>query len=117
MDDKKQAKNGSKLFQTFKQQTKKYKEKVENQPPPRLNDNGLSNSGSARGGGKRQSCCRATRKRKSCIRKDGKHFRLPRKFSKKQCKRPKGFSMRSSCAPYKFCKTPRKNKRKQKHKP
>lgn len=67
-------------------------------------------------GARRQSCCRATRKRKSCIRKDGKRFRLPRKFSKKQCKRPKGFSMRSSCAPYKFCKTPRKNKIKQKRK-
>ena len=32
---------------------------------------------------------------------------MPRKFTRKQCiKGPvKGFSMRSSCAPYKFCKT------------
>jgi hypothetical protein len=50
-------------------------------------------------------CCSKTRhKRKSCIRKnDGKRFTLPRRFTKKQCKRVRGFSMRSSCAPYKFC--------------
>lgn len=42
---------------------------------------------------------------RSCIRKkDNKVFSLPRKFTRKQCKNPRGFSMRSSCAPYKFCK-------------
>lgn len=41
---------------------------------------------------------------KKCIRKkDNKLFSLPRKFTKKQCKKPKGFTMRSSCAPYKYC--------------
>ena len=40
-------------------------------------------------------------------------FKLPRKFSKKDCltKKIKGFSMKSSCAPYKNCKNyTRKNK-------
>lgn len=52
-------------------------------------------------------CCKSTRKNKKCSRKDGKHFSLQRKFSKKKCiKGPvKGFTMKSSCAPYKFCKT------------
>jgi superoxide dismutase, Cu-Zn family len=49
-------------------------------------------------------CCNHTRKNKKCIRKnDSKIFDLPRKFTKKQCKNIKGFSMRSSCAPYKYC--------------
>ena len=52
------------------------------------------------------NCCKSTRKNKKCIRKDGKHFSLQRRFSKKKCiKGPvKGFTMRASCAPYKFCK-------------
>ena len=51
-----------------------------------------------------KSCCNATKKMKSCIReKDKKIFTLPRKFSKAKCKNPKGFTMRSSCAPYKYC--------------
>lgn len=43
-----------------------------------------------------------TKKDKKCRRKkDGKVFELPRKFSKKQCfKGIKGYSMKSSCAPY-----------------
>ena len=51
------------------------------------------------------NCCN-TKKRK-CIRKDGKIFSLPRKFTKKKClsKKIRGFTMRSSCAPYKYCKT------------
>ena len=51
-------------------------------------------------------CCKSTRKNKKCTRKDGKHFSLQRRFSKKKCiKGPvKGFTMRASCAPYKFCK-------------
>ena len=63
------------------------------------------------------NCCKATKKNKKCKRKDGKFFSLPRRFSKKKCiKGPiKGFTMRSSCAPYKFCKTKkRKNKKKSK---
>ena len=52
------------------------------------------------------NCCKSTKKNKKCVRKDGKHFSLQRRFSKKKCiKGPvKGFTMRASCAPYKFCK-------------
>lgn len=51
------------------------------------------------------NCCNITTKnRKQCKREDGKIFSLPRRFTKKQCKNVKGFTMRSSCAPYKFCK-------------
>ena len=50
-----------------------------------------------------KNCCNSTKKSKKCIRKDQKIFTLPRKFSKKKCKHPKGFTMRSSCAPYKYC--------------
>lgn len=50
------------------------------------------------------NCCSSLNKTKKCIRKsDKKIFSLPRRFSKKQCKKPKGFTMRSSCAPYKDC--------------
>lgn len=49
------------------------------------------------------NCCRSTKKHKKCKRKDNKIFSLPRKFSKKKCKKIKGFTMKSSCAPYKFC--------------
>jgi len=59
------------------------------------------------------SCCEHKHD-KSCIRTlDKKMFKLPRKFSKKDCltKKIKGFSMKSSCAPYKNCKNyTRKNK-------
>ena len=48
-------------------------------------------------------CCNITTKNKICKRKDGKIFSLPRKFTRKQCKKQKGFSMRSSCAPYNQC--------------
>ena len=48
-------------------------------------------------------CCNITKKNKICKRKDGKIFSLPRRFTKKQCKKQKGFSMRSSCAPFKQC--------------
>lgn len=53
-----------------------------------------------------KNCCTASRKK--CRRKDGKVFSLPRKFSKKKCmKGIRGFTMRSSCAPYKYCKRKR----------
>ena len=51
-------------------------------------------------------CCHHTLSAKTCIRKkDSKEFKLPRKFTKSQCvnKKRKGFSMKSSCAPYLFC--------------
>ena len=49
-------------------------------------------------------CCKSKKRHKKCFRKkDKKIFTLPRKFSKKKCKNPKGFTMKSSCAPYKGC--------------
>ena len=42
-------------------------------------------------------------KHSRCLRNDKKLFVLPRKFTRKQCKQPRGFSMKSSCAPYKYC--------------
>ena len=51
-----------------------------------------------------KDCCKHGKKDKICCRKkDKKTFKLPRKFSKKKCKNPKGFTMRSSCYPYKGC--------------
>lgn len=55
-----------------------------------------------------KNCCSIKSKRaKKCIRKsDGKIFSLPRRFPKTTCKNKKhikGFTMRSSCAPYKDC--------------
>ena len=54
-----------------------------------------------------KSCCKAGPKNKVCIRFTNKKiFSLPRKFTKKRCTTGaiKGFTMRSSCAPYKNCK-------------
>ena len=52
-----------------------------------------------------QDCCKLrSYSAKKCIRKDKKVFKLPRKFSIKRCKgKIKGFTMRASCAPFKFC--------------
>ena len=56
-----------------------------------------------------KKCCdKLTKRNKTCRRKDGKIFKLPRRFTKKRCMRQtKGFTMKSSCAPYKYCKTKR----------
>ena len=64
------------------------------------------------------SCCRSTQKYKKCKRKDNKIFSLPRRFTKKKCltQKIKGFTMRSSCAPYKFCKKTKKQKKQKKQK-
>jgi len=55
-----------------------------------------------------KDCCSVTGKENgSCVRKsDKKEFELPRKYSKKDClsKNLKGFTARSSCAPFKDCK-------------
>jgi uncharacterized protein len=70
----------------------------------------------------KKNCCRSNNKDKECMRKsDNKIFKLPRRFSKKKCKNPKGFTMRSSCAPYKDCykrtkRTKRINKKKTSYK-
>ena len=61
-----------------------------------------------------KDCCNSSNKTKKCKRKiDNKIFLLPRKYSKKRCitQKIKGFTMRSSCAPYKNCNK-RKNKKK-----
>ena len=63
-----------------------------------------------------KDCCLSTNSDKKCIRKkDKKTFKLPRKFSKERCKKGiKGFTMRSSCAPYKNCKKTYKRGKKKK---
>lgn len=51
------------------------------------------------------SCCTANSTATTCKRvTDGKVFNLPRRFTRKQCANPRGFTMRSSCAPYAGCK-------------
>ena len=56
----------------------------------------------------KKNCCSVNKDDKKCIRKsDNKEFNIAkRRFSKKTCltKPVKGFSMKSSCAPYKDCK-------------
>jgi len=51
------------------------------------------------------NCCNHNKTQKKCIRKsDKKVFLLPRRFTRKRCRQGiKGFTMRSSCAPYKDC--------------
>ena len=58
------------------------------------------------GGNQIKSCCDELSGEKECMRiSDGKIFKLPRKFSKKKClSGVKGFTMRSSCAPYNDCR-------------
>ena len=53
-----------------------------------------------------KKCCQATSKTRRCQREDGKIFTFPRRFSKETClSQPvKGFTMRSSCAPFVNCK-------------
>ena len=57
-------------------------------------------------------CCKVSSKNKKCVRQDGKVFTFPRRFSKKQClNQPiRGFTMRSSCAPFLKCKSSSKKK-------
>ena len=51
-------------------------------------------------------CCKHNKSAKKCMRKsDKKIFLLPRRFTRKRCKKGvKGFTMKASCAPYKDCK-------------
>ena len=59
-----------------------------------------------------KSCCYVNEKRaKTCRRKDNKVFILPRRFTRKKCKKARGFTMRSSCAPFKYCHSKRKKRR------
>ena len=63
-----------------------------------------------------KKCCSSKTSDKECVRKsDGKVFELPRRFTKKRCKKGiKGFTMRSSCAPYKDCLTKKVKRQKDK---
>lgn len=61
-------------------------------------------------------CCKHGSKHKTCKNKKGKIFSLPRRFSKDKCKRPRGFTMKSSCTPYKDCFTRKRKKGKKKRK-
>ena len=59
-----------------------------------------------------KDCCSSSIKDKQCIRKkDKKIFKLPRKFSFENCENPNGFTMKSSCAPYKGCYHNKKKKK------
>ena len=51
------------------------------------------------------NCCSHNKTQKRCVRKsDEKVFSLPRRFTRKRCQQGiKGYTMRSSCAPYKDC--------------
>lgn len=58
------------------------------------------------GGSRLKDCCdKNIKTRRKCRRKDGKKFKIPRKHSRGTClsKKKKGFTMRSSCAPFKYC--------------
>ena len=62
-------------------------------------------------------CCKTNNSTKKCVRKeDNKVFTFPRRFSRKKClsSKPKGFTMRASCAPYKNCKKTYKGGKKKK---
>ena len=67
-----------------------------------------------------KSCCLNNNNTSKCRRpRDGKVFRLPRRFTRRQClKGPiRGFSMRSSCAPYIYCRKGSRKGEKQSRKP
>ena len=58
-------------------------------------------------------CCNHMSQHKKCTRQsDKKIFTLPRRFTRKRClsNKVRGFSMRSSCAPYKDCMSYRRRK-------
>ena len=62
-------------------------------------------------------CCKTNNSTKKCLRKeDNKVFTFPRRFSRKKClsSKPKGFTMRASCATYKNCKKTYKGGKKKK---
>ena len=66
------------------------------------------------------NCCIHNKTHKKCVRKrDNKIFSLPRRFTRRRCQKGiRGFTMRSSCAPYKNCiiKGGEKTKRREKGK-
>ena len=64
------------------------------------------------------NCCQIKNTNKKCVRDDGKVFSFPRRFSKKKClSQPvRGYSMKSSCAPFVNCKKIKQKKENKKHK-
>jgi hypothetical protein len=96
--NKKTSKKISKkpIKKTTKKQSKKVSKKVSKKQSKRIS-----------GGESKKLCCQTSANDKSCVRKsDKKEFDIAnRRFSKKDCltKPIKGFTMRSSCAPYKDC--------------
>ena len=61
-----------------------------------------------------KDCCNHDTNDSICYRKkDKKTFSLPRKFTKDQCKTWRGFTMKSSCAPYQGCHKKSKKKKSQ----
>ena len=77
--------------------TKKGGSGEDNKKGESVGDEGMSGS---------DDCCFVGNRKKTCRRKDGKMFGLPRRFTRKKCltMKVRGFSMKSSCAPYKYCK-------------
>ena len=53
-------------------------------------------------------CCLVNDKNQKSIKKcrrkkDNKIFDFPRRFKRSQCRNPRGFTMKASCAPYSQC--------------
>ena len=97
MNKKTSKKISKKLVKkTTKKQSKKVSKKVSKKQSKKIS-----------GGETKKLCCQTNANDKSCVRKsDQKEFDIAnRRFSKKDCltKPIKGFTMRSSCAPYKDC--------------
>ena len=75
----------------------------------RKNRKGKNNSGKRKKNNNRIiDCCLVNDKNQKSIKrcrrkKDNKIFDFPRRFKRSQCRNPRGFTMKASCAPYKFC--------------
>ena len=88
--------------------SKKIFKKISKKPIKKSSKNQSKKQSKKISGGKsKKLCCQTNANDKSCVRKsDKKEFDIAnRRFSKKDCltKPIKGFTMRSSCAPYKDC--------------
>lgn len=92
-------------MKTFEPWMKKHNIKTSSQPLKSKNSK-KSKKSNKRKTIKITNCCKSSNKDKICHREeDNKVFKLPRRFSKKDCrsKKVRGYSMKSSCAPYKYC--------------
>jgi hypothetical protein len=93
---------------TCKKTSKKISKKISKKPIKKTTKKqSKKQSKKISGGESKKLCCQTNANDKSCVRKsDQKEFDIAnRRFSKKDCltKPIKGFTMRSSCAPYKDC--------------